>query len=86
MFLIGAIKPIAEKKFKICFIFYATVKGRVDGIVRNKTSFISLRCWFGGGSKNFIQKKGESIMLLFIQNNPLKLSKTLQKIILTRTC
>ena len=22
MFLIGAIKPIAEKKFKICFIFY----------------------------------------------------------------
>ena len=27
--------------------------------VRNKPSLISLRCRFGGGNKNFIQKKGE---------------------------
>ena len=25
MFLIGAIKPIIEKKIKTCFIFYATI-------------------------------------------------------------
>ena len=27
MFLIGAIKPIAEKKFITCFIFYSLVEG-----------------------------------------------------------
>ena len=59
MFLIGAFKPIAEKKFKICLIFYETVSGRVVGRVRNKPNFISLRYRFGNGNKNFIQKKGE---------------------------
>ena len=63
MFLIGAIKPIAEKKFKTCFIFFRNclAQGRVIGSVLNKTSFISLRCRFGGGNKNFIQKKEENI-------------------------
>ena len=51
MFLIVAIKHMAEKKFKTCFIFYATVYGRV---VQNKTSIVSLRCRFGGGNKNLI--------------------------------
>ena len=27
MFLIDAIKPNVEKKFKMCFIFYATARG-----------------------------------------------------------
>ena len=66
MFLIGAIKPIAEKKFKTYFIFYVTVKGRVVGRVRNKTSIVSLRCKFGGGNKNFIQKIGEKIITLLL--------------------
>ena len=31
----------------------------------NKTSFNSLRCRFGGGKKNFIQKKGEIVLSIF---------------------
>ena len=64
MFLVGAIKPIVEKKSKTCFIFYATVQGRVVGRVRNKTSFVSLHSRFGGGNKNFILKKGESNIIM----------------------
>ena len=57
MFLIGGIKPNEEHKSKTCFIFYATVKGRVVWRVRNKTSFVSFCVWFAGDNKNFIQKK-----------------------------
>ena len=63
MFLIGAIKPIAEKKFKTFFYFLRDCLGRVVGRVRNKTSFVSLRYRFGGVNKNFFQKKGEKYFL-----------------------
>ena len=67
MFLIGVIKHIVEKKFKACFIFYATVYGRVVGRVRNKTSLLFLRSRFGGGNKNFIQKKGEILFYIILR-------------------
>ena len=66
MFLIGAIKPIAEENQSL--FFYATVKRKVVGRVRNKTSFVSLCCRFGGGNKNLIQKKGENIIRSFKAN------------------
>ena len=52
MFLIGAIKPIVEKKFKTYF--------RGVESVQNKTGFVSLWCRFGGGKKSITQKKGKN--------------------------
>ena len=49
MFFIGAIKPIAIKSF--------------TGEYEIKPCFITLRYRFGGGNKNFIQKKGETNIL-----------------------
>ena len=62
MFLIGAIKPpVVEKKFKTCFIFYATVKGRLVENVQNKTSFVFLR-----SKKNITLKKGDNILMISV--------------------
>ena len=56
MFLSDGIKFSVENKLKTSFIFYATVQGREEGRVRNKTSFVSFRVRFGGDKKNFIKK------------------------------
>ena len=64
MLLLGAIKPIIEKKFKTCFIFTRLFM-RVESI-QNKTSFVSLRCMFACGIKHISQKKEKRTYLIFI--------------------
>ena len=59
MFLIGAIKPIVEKKFlRDCL-------ERLFECVQNKTSFVFLRCRFSGDNKNITQKKEETFYCHF---------------------
>ena len=56
MFLIDAIKPNLEKKFKTCFIFYATVTGG------ESEAYIFFLVRFVGGNNNIIQRKRETYL------------------------
>ena len=62
MFLIGAIKPIVEKKLKTCFIFYATVQG-------SWVLFLYAVCW----QQKVTQKKGENKVLTHLPEEERKI-------------
>ena len=60
MFLIGAIKPIAEKKLKTCFIFTRLFRGWQSGEYEIKPVLLLYADRVDGSNKNFFQKKGEN--------------------------
>ena len=64
MFLIDAIKPNIEKKFKLVLFV-----GEGSRRVQNKTSFVSLRVRFVGNNKNIIQKERENVLLSIIKKS-----------------
>ena len=66
MFLIDAIKPYVEKKFKACFIFTRLFRGRVSGATKIKPVLFLFVFGLLAATKTLF-KRNENKYLSFIQ-------------------
>ena len=64
MFLIDAIKPNIEKKFKTHLFFTQLFMGVESGAYKIATNFFCV--WFVGGNKNIIKKKQKEVYNIYL--------------------